>query len=68
MPLIGRKETLGYRKQGLENHLIFYKGAEKLVSRQRVFWKVRGGRERQPSPSVAHFTVGMLGQDDWKAD
>ena len=59
------------KQASLENHLIFYKGAEKLVSRQRVFWKVRVWDESdEPSPwsSVAHFTVGMLGQDDWKAD
>ena len=29
------------KQASLENHLIFYKGAEKLISRQRVFWKVR---------------------------
>lgn len=53
---------------GNQSALVPY-GGKKLISGQQYFWKVRvWDKNIKPSPwsSVAHFSMGLLEQDDWK--
>ena len=59
------------KKTSRSSYLVFYKGEKALRSGQRVFWKVRAWDEKDvatPWSDPAHFAMGLLGADDWKAE
>jgi len=58
------------RKTSQSSYLVFYKGVKVLQSGQQVFWKVRVWDEQNtasPWSASAHFTMGLLDREDWKA-
>ena len=59
------------KTRSTSNYLVFYKGEKPLQSGQQVFWKVQVWDEKDgatPWSAPAHFTMGLLGAGDWKAE
>ena len=59
------------KTRSTSNYLVFYKGEKPLQSGQQVFWKVQVWDEKDeatPWSAPAHFSMGLLGAGDWKAE